>query len=479
MSVYVDIGAKRIQAYLARTPRLKGRRGASFLLDRATLMAVTAPAWRESAEENSGAKQTDGVVSLKVRDRPGEDAREAAQAVVATAVPLLRAHAPGAEWEVVLAEGPSYAAALRARKKAQKRGLERWLPAPVWAAADTAVVALLAPLAEVPVVRLCSECGLDPAEASIAEFGETRLRCPDCVARFADSHTETPAETDLLDRVAAAGPPDRPRPRVAEAFEDLATLGAPDRDENHLCTVFVDGNRFGDLFGSLAETVDVAPLSRDLGEAMRTALAVATLAITAPGDGTLPVLPHLVGGDDLLASVVADRGWTFVRTLLREYRALVADLVGPLGVPTAPTASAGIVFAHFALPFATCVDLAEDALRRAKARFAGEQAAVQWVDVTVDGHQVDARRGPIALDVLDDAAARLSTLAGLPASGRHRLAEVHARAARLTGGDAAPGRDLVAAHAARLDVLAEVRPFLLPGASPSLPDALTLLRWWR
>lgn len=33
MTVYLDIGAKRIQAYLARTPRLRGRRDASALLE--------------------------------------------------------------------------------------------------------------------------------------------------------------------------------------------------------------------------------------------------------------------------------------------------------------------------------------------------------------------------------------------------------------------------------------------------------------
>ena len=57
MSVYVDIGAKRIQAYLARTPRLKARRGASALLEHALLRASTEPAWRQWARVNDEGKR--------------------------------------------------------------------------------------------------------------------------------------------------------------------------------------------------------------------------------------------------------------------------------------------------------------------------------------------------------------------------------------------------------------------------------------
>lgn len=68
MTVYLDISAKRIQAYLARTPRLRGRRGASALLEYERLHEWTKDVWSGHAQINEDGKQTDGVLSLRFTD---------------------------------------------------------------------------------------------------------------------------------------------------------------------------------------------------------------------------------------------------------------------------------------------------------------------------------------------------------------------------------------------------------------------------
>jgi hypothetical protein len=481
VTLFVDVGAKRIQAYLARTPSLKGRRGGSALLDRDELLAATEPAYANVAEINPEGKETDGVLSFRLHG-----GIEAAQDLVSRLVARLRAYAPAAEWEVHVSTGASYRDALEARQRAERCGQMRWQTE----LSDLGALPVAAPLGEVPVLRLCSECGLDQAERpagsdtgsepSVDLDGQPVHHCPDCARRFAVAgHRESaPAENGILQAVA------RRRPRLAGAshvttFEQLAKLGAEGKGRNHLCTVFVDGNRFGPLFSALKESgTDLRTLSRSLATAMREALIEAAVEVTADDADQLPVITHLLGGDDLLVSVVADQGWRLTTTLLREYERRVAREVEKLGAGTAPTASAGIVVAHCTFPLATSVDLAEKALRAAKNHFTADRSAVQWVDVTVDGPIVDPYRRPLSLADLDARSDALHTLADLPAAGRKRLAELYARDPRDDPDAAVYRRDLIRTQAARLGVLDAVIPFLAPDTPVGLPDALRILRWW-
>jgi hypothetical protein len=471
VTLFVDIGAKRIQTYLARTPSLKGRRGASALLDHDALLGVLQPDLTGTAQVNPEGKRTDGVVSLMLPDD-----LPAAAALADRAVSRLRAHAPAAEWEIHLAEGATYRDALKARSRAERLGHVRWqaeLTGP-------GTLAVPAPVAEVPVVRLCSECGLDPAEHRTVDIdGQDAYHCADCARRLAVAGTRqtTPAEEGLLAEISSR------RPRLAgqrpvQTFEQLAQLGAEAGRRNHLCTVFVDGNRFGELFATLEDpNIDLQTLSRAMASAMREALVEATAAVTAPDADRMPVIVHLLGGDDLLASVVADLGWRFTTTLLEEYEKRVAAAMTALGATATPTASAGVVFAHYKFPLATAVELAEQALRAAKDHFCATRSAVHWADVTVDGPVTDADRRPFSLADLTALRTPLDALAALPPSGRKRFEELHARAR----GRAPAGvylNDLIRGQAARLGVLDAVTPFLAPGAPASLADALRILRWW-
>ncbi|MBV9727928.1 MAG: hypothetical protein JO309_00650 [Pseudonocardiales bacterium] len=272
--------------------------------------------------------------------------------------------------------------------------------------------------------------------------------------------------------------------RVAPDFGDLAALGSGDAnhlctvgDANHLCTVFVDGNRFGALFAALqdAKVSLREELSAALNEAIRGALVVATADVTGEADTYLPVVPHLVGGDDLLASVTADRAWDFVVAFLNDYHrrtaALAADYQQRAGtpVPAPPTASAGLVFAHYKYPFANCLDLAETALRRAKSRHKAREPAVCWIDVTEDGPELPLSRSAPRLMTLADHRSDIDGLCTIPPSGRAQLAK-----AAQDGDDTA-----VAALAHRLGHISLIRPFQL--AQPPMPllDALALGRWWQ
>jgi hypothetical protein len=343
--------------------------------------------------------------------------------------------------------------------------------------------------AEVPVVRFCEYCGLDPAvlELQVEPGGEAKPVCADCACRFGEGGNRSDrrnwgerrnwdervapgglgAEKALLAAVSARL---GRRARISVEFADLAALGSG--DANHLCTVFVDGNRFGDLFASLKDAnLSLHDLSTQLADAVADALAVATAAVTTTTDESVPVVPHLIGGDDLLATVTADRAWDFTLAFLADYHRRTATLAAEYSalarrsVP-APTASAGLVFAHAAFPFASALDLAEEALRRAKTAHRALEPAVCWIDVTEDGPALPEERTAPKVSALEAGRSVLDGLMGVPPSGQARLARV------------ADQPDRVADLAHRLDRADALLPFALPGAPMPLRDALVLGRWW-
>lgn len=484
MTVFLDAAAKRIQSYLARTPRLRGRRGASALLERELMITETRQAWQDHATINEDGKLTDGRLSLRFTDGVAADTVAEVAGTVAVALQRL---APAAEWEVTVCEGDDYLTAVTEAAAERRAGRDRIEGGQSWSVPP--------PLAEVPVVRLCQACGLSPATTrtdGIIPGEDTPMAiCADCVRRF----IEGGYRTDRRQWKLAEAPPEwaaKIRPgglaaerdlhaavqqrigrkiEVVETFADLAELGSG--DANHLATVFIDGNRFGDLFAALKNTaVQLDQLSTRLAAAVREALAEATASVVAPGDAFLPVVPHLVGGDDLLASVTADRAWPFVMAFLTGFGERAAELAATYGEQAgrpieAPTASAGLAFAHHKRPFADSLDLAESAMRRAKALHNGRKAAVCWLDVTFDGPELPAGRTAPTVAQLRERRVEIEALYRIGQAGRARLA------ATIPAGDVA-----VAALAHRLGRVEAVRPFLLPTRVLPLADALVLGRWW-
>lgn len=495
MTVYLDIGAKRIQAYLARTPRLRGRRGASALLEHDRLLEWTQGAWSPRALVNEEGKKTDGVLSLRFTDPDVDD--RTVDAVVTETATLLQRLAPGAEWDVHVRRADSYRQALSASAAAQRTGKELLPGGDAW------YWPLPTSPNEIPVVRFCDTCGLDSAvlaaragqvEPTEADGDKKISLCADCSRRFLEGGYRTDTRNwdearSLWQKKIAPGGLDAERKlrvdvekltgrnagtlRVARDFTDLAALGSG--DANHLCTVFIDGNRFGDLFAALKDAeVSLRDLSDDLDRAVRGALEVATADVTSEKDTYLSVVPHLVGGDDLLASVTADRAWDFVVAFLDDYHrrtaALAAGYQQRAGtLVSAPTASAGLVFAHATYPFADCLDLAETVLRRAKSRHQARTPAVCWVDVTEDGPELPPSRSAPSLSMLAKHRSHIDKLCAIAPSGRARLAEAAQR-----GDDTE-----IAALAHRLGHISIIRPFQQQPTPMPLLDALVLGRWWQ
>jgi hypothetical protein len=469
--IYLDVGVQRIQQYLGRTPDLKGRRGASAWLSHATdgkqvAEWIDGHSWLRAKDVrvNPQAGQADGVVSLCLP--PQVDAGEVAWEVFE----YLRDRLPAVDLGAVWAEGGSYVEAHRVWKT---------IPDP------TASARCGPPISEFPPLETCGQCRVDPGLKPARIHDNERWLCADCLKRYVDVYRKpglreesvpVGAELDLLERLGYG------HDRVVQHFIDLAALGDEHGNRNHVATVFADGNGIGALFGRVIERGGPKAkedASRAVAEATRKALHEATAVVLegSPG-GKVPVIPHVVGGDDLLVSVVADRAWQFVTAYQEAFSRLLTtdetlrDFVGVDGEQAG--ASAGVVFTHHRFPFRRAVELADEAKDAAKQANGGRQSAVMWLDVTAEGEQPPSGRKAWTTRDLREYDEAIRALRGVPAAGRAMLQRL------VNADDEMLSLARIREHARRLDRAAIVEPFVdSNGSTTRIADALALARWWR
>ena len=483
--MYLDVGAARIQHYISRTPRLKGQRGASSWLSWATsnnelagqTRVISGRPGMPQIEPNPEAGQADGLISVRL---PGDaDPRPVAEELAA----YLRSALPAIELTAIWGPGDTYLEAYRDHMKAQR---------------DDPPLRSLPPPADFPPLASCGECRAAPAVARVVLHDKKPDVCPDCLARYRDCYRRPGLAAQALEDQAGGLPIYQEEARLARAldaepvkdtaqdFSVLAALGGPDTQRNHIATVYADGNSIGAFFDRVAAHGEPGlkqRISAAVSQVTRDALREATRAALGPPSAgqNLPVIPHVVGGDDLLVSVTADRAWQFTVTYLAEFSqrlSAISDLPGELLDPVPPTASAGVVFTHAKFPFRRSAELAAGRLREAKREFRGTVPAVAWLDVTRDGEQPPAHRHAWALDDLTGLADALRALRDdLDPSGRAVLE-------RLVD----PARPTVSVarlneHARRMERAQVLEPFLRDGdpaaQAARMAEALSVARWWR
>ena len=450
MALYLDVTATRIQQYVARWPPLRGRRGASALLSH-TMANIADDVGDVATNEEAG--RIDGKLSLIVTS--GHPERVARRLVA-----LLAQELPAAEFEIRWSEADHYIEAYAAMHDE---------PVPMMASP---------PPPNAPLARKCGGCGDAVAVRREKVIDKTPLLCADCSTRNIDRwhyllpRDDGPATRDKELAIAVGSE------SFAENFKQLAGLGPSGEKLNHLCTVYADGNSMGSFFAAAIRAGHrLSTLSHEVTEATTAALTDATRAVTdtmEPGKAqTLAVIPHIVGGDDVLATMPAHYGWPFVRIFLKTFEtrtAIASTSNGDTAAPT-PTCSAGVVFAHEKHPFSQTLEVADDLLRTAKRRHLGQRSSVMWLDLTRSATVPNHRSCPTVQE-LQSLAPALENVAALPKSTRSGLGRAVESAV-----DARHERSAITRIADRHGIRATIQPFL---AGPlTLSDALDLAHWWR
>ncbi|MCG3173790.1 MAG: hypothetical protein GMKNLPBB_01992 [Myxococcota bacterium] len=406
----VHIEFQRVQTWLFAVPRLRAMVGANALLGR-TLRVDLPELARKTGQwklkpDNEGYPSADPDDPLKEHDNPEADARDGilsrdgghfearfvsgAEAFADAAGQLLRRELPGLRFRIRIDNNEYQQSHVHLST-------------------------------ELPVLSPCEWTGRGLASAEIKQGGERPSVSLDVERRHESARlVENGNAVDLvslLSKGTRLHELNRP-----QDLDDLAGSG-------YLALIHADGNGVGSGAGK-GDSKRAASFHRNR-VLLRRALQKAII-MHCPGSGQAPLIPLMLGGDDLLLVARAEIALPFVVTLCAELEALQKNSAGfklTLGV--------GVVVAKHTIPIHRLHEVAGQLASSAKRRFrgfknaAGEERSVvdwavyttAWVDDPEEIRRRDWIRGKgqdlrvlsqrpvdVLVDVLGD---RLSSLQGL------------------------------------------------------------------
>ena len=299
MTTYVVIGAKRIQQWIARTPRLALTKGASHALTTRTSRDHLSGRLPEELRLSDEVPDIAGVVVLESDEPVDDDVVDAALMVVAEGL-------PGLEWNAWVHEADSYVEAYQATGGGQR---------------CTRVRHRVPSARRLPMLTECAGCHEESAEVLVAVPEGKDSYGADCVVRR-EAFKEW--KRDLKPREDGVAEPEmfEHLTKIEEPGENdhpVRAMGRRDAD-NHLALILADGNRMGDFFKKVAQLKDPQAhkaLSKALDDATRKAAERARDEVIAKmvNPKFCPDVLHYIGGDDVMASVAGRFAWLWAVTL--------------------------------------------------------------------------------------------------------------------------------------------------------------------
>lgn len=229
--------------------------------------------------------------------------------------------------------------------------------------------------AHMPYVAFCESCGV-----ALAERRDTRKGRRSAGRRYYLCHTcqVKQAERDrsqqaILDDVyeayrEAAQIQGNISPDWPEDADDIADFDLSQR--NYVAYLVADGNGMGQIFGS-CDQQQMTDLSQQLTTIIQNSLAqaIALFRQAVPGKAAMiPVLPLILGGDDLFALIPAPYALDVARQFCLTWEREMADLVQKIGLNDLPrpTIAAAVVICKSKYPYALAYQRAKDLLKQAK-----------------------------------------------------------------------------------------------------------------
>lgn len=227
-----------------------------------------------------------------------------------------------------------------------------------------------------PYVAFCASCGVALAQdhtklAKERDDDRERYLCGDCLRKAEESATN---RADLLNEFLADAIEDSSQLSSFELLFEPEKVGRYD-PRNYVAYLVADGNGMGRLFGRLQHEEALHQFSTELSSAVRKSLAAATRKLrdqtgklSKTDAWSIPVLPLILGGDDLFALIPAPYALDFARRFCLEWEAQMDKLVKEAGLTDVPrpTVAAAVVICKSKYPYALAHRRAEELLKEAK-----------------------------------------------------------------------------------------------------------------
>ena len=201
-----------------------------------------------------------------------------------------------------------------------------------------------------PYGAVCASCGISLARMhhSLHEGDRPNYLCSVCRSKAVED-TEKGRNRQFIEAVVG---------EAAAKVKDYYLLRDTDQaaqgwdPRNYVAYLLADGNSMGKLFGACASPAQIKALSRQLPEALIKSLAVPTqrlvderaqeYPIPDHRQTEIPVLPLILGGDDVFVRLPAPYALDFARRFCRAYEAEMDKVLRDIGLTGAPHPSIGV-----------------------------------------------------------------------------------------------------------------------------------------
>jgi len=233
-----------------------------------------------------------------------------------------------------------------------------------------------------PYMAFCASCGIGLAVAHRAyhESEEPQYLCESCLNKSAErAEQQAIASESFLGRfyrtVVESSKYDWPGKQRLRSRTEIDPLeDVADYDpRRYVAYLLADGNNIGKVFGACQTPEQMHNLSTGLSDVIRKALAAPTRMIKEknPLDDRpnfIPVLPLILGGDDLFALIPAPWALDFARQFCEVYEQEMQSLLAQIGLEKvpAPTVSAAVIICKSKHPYRLAHETGEARLKEAK-----------------------------------------------------------------------------------------------------------------
>ncbi|RRR73726.1 MAG: hypothetical protein EI684_08440 [Candidatus Viridilinea halotolerans] len=230
-------------------------------------------------------------------------------------------------------------------------------------------------VAHLPYLAFCASTGVELA----FDYGVARGGGQKQYLSLASSYKRREAGDDgkeafikkfIEDVVGAEG-----RPEVCRVPDDPDLFGRAGGYDprDYVAYLVADGNGIGALFGRCQSSEHAHALSCELGRITRQCLATATQCLMKVDPGKqpdlVPVLPLILGGDDLVALLPASYALAVAQKFCHEFEQAMANSIATIPELVAapkPTMAAAVVICKAKYPFQLAIQQGQELLKEAK-----------------------------------------------------------------------------------------------------------------
>ncbi len=236
-------------------------------------------------------------------------------------------------------------------------------------------------LAQSPYSALCASCGIGLATAYEARPKVQDARpdyvCADCRSKFGELEGAELRKA-FFDEVQTCIGDKACRPQQSVKDADWANAIGQLDPRRYVAYLGADGNGMGKVFAACPSPASTKKLSDALRDTLNAALAESAacaatrlwddpeLSPAQQADLPMPVLPLIIGGDDLFALLPARLSVAIAQRFIRRYEAGMQDATRSLTPGSSPTISAAVVICKANYPHTLARRRCELELGRAK-----------------------------------------------------------------------------------------------------------------